>query len=77
MPRSPAGTILITVGVLLVIAGALVRLGGFAWFGKLPGDIQIERPSMRLYVPITSALLVSFLLSVVASVLSALVRRGR
>jgi hypothetical protein len=77
MPRSPAGTILITVGVLLVIAGALVRLGGFAWFGKLPGDIRIERPSMRLYVPITSALLVSFLLSIVASVLSALVRRGR
>jgi hypothetical protein len=77
MPRSCAGTLLIAVGVLLVIVGLLVRSSGFAWFGRLPGDIRIERTSMRLYVPITSALLVSFALSIVASILTALARRGR
>jgi uncharacterized membrane protein YidH (DUF202 family) len=77
MPRNSAGTLLIAVGVLLVIVGLLVRSGGFAWFGRLPGDLRIERPSMRLYVPITSALLVSFALSIVASILTALLRRGR
>jgi hypothetical protein len=77
MPRSSAGTLLIALGILLVVVGVLVRTGGFAWFGRLPGDIRIERPSMRLYVPITSALLASLALSLVASILSALARRGR
>jgi uncharacterized membrane protein YidH (DUF202 family) len=77
MPRTSAGTLLMAVGVLLVVVGLLVRVGGFAWFGRLPGDIRIERPSLRLYVPITSALLVSFALSIVASILTALARRGR
>ena len=77
MPRSSAGTLLVVLGVLLVVVGLLVRAGGFAWFGRLPGDIRIERPAMRLYVPITSSLLISLLLSIVAAVLSALARRGR
>jgi di/tricarboxylate transporter len=77
MGRSSAGTLLVALGVLFVLAGVLVRAGGLAWFGKLPGDIRIERPSMRLYVPITSALIVSFVLSIAASILSALARRGR
>lgn len=77
MGRSSAGTLLVAAGVLLVLVGLLVRAGGFAWFGRLPGDIRIERPAMRLYVPITSALILSLALSVVASILTALVKRGK
>lgn len=60
-------------GVLLVAVGALVWVGGLSWFGRLPGDIRIERPQLRVYVPLTSMLVVS----VVVSGVLALLRRVR
>ena len=56
---------LIILGVVLILAGALwpwlTRLG----LGRLPGDILIERDHFRLYVPITTSILVSILLSLI------------
>jgi len=62
MHRS-TGLILILIGLGLALVGLLVWAGAFSWFGRLPGDIRIERPTVRVYLPITSMLLVSFLLS--------------
>ena len=73
MQRSPAGLLIAAAGVVLVIVGLLAWAGWLSWFGRLPGDIRVERPGVRVYVPITSMLLVSVLLSVVAAV----VRRFR
>jgi Protein of unknown function (DUF2905) len=69
--RSPLGLWLILVGVGLVVIGVLVRLGALSWFGRLPGDIRIERPGVRVYVPITSMVIIS----VVLSAIGALIRR--
>ena len=33
--------------------------------GRLPGDVRIERPGLRVYLPITSSLLVSLVLTAV------------
>src|SRR5690349_1741770 len=66
MPPRSTGFLIIAAGVALVIVGLLVASGGLAWFGRLPGDIRIERPSFRLYVPVTSMLLVSLALGVVS-----------
>ena len=55
--------ILILAGVLLIAAGLLWPLIAKVGLGRLPGDIVIERGSFRLYVPITSAILVSVVLS--------------
>lgn len=56
---------LIILGVVLVVLGLLwpwlTKLG----LGRLPGDIVIERDSFRLYVPITTSLLISVVLSLV------------
>lgn len=60
-------------GVALVVAGLLVWSGALSWFGRLPGDLRIERPQVRVYVPLTSMLLVSLVLSLVM----ALIKRGR
>jgi hypothetical protein len=63
-PISP-GTILIAIGVGLILIGLLMWSGSLSWFGRLPGDIRIERESVRIYVPIVSMLLVSLVLSLV------------
>jgi hypothetical protein len=57
------GLLIVVAGVALVLVGAGVWAGGFGWFGRLPGDLRIERGATRVYVPITSMLLVSVLLS--------------
>ena len=69
MQRSPAGALLITVGVLLVIVGLLVWSGALSWFGRLPGDIRVERPGFRFYAPWVSMVIVSLVLTLLLSVL--------
>jgi len=61
-PGSP-GPVLIALGVGLVLIGLLVWSGALAWFGRLPGDIRIERESVHVYIPLVSMLLVSAALS--------------
>jgi hypothetical protein len=61
-PLSP-GTILIAIGVGLILTGLLLWSGSLSWFGRLPGDIRIERESVRIYVPVVSMLVVSLVVS--------------
>jgi uncharacterized membrane protein YidH (DUF202 family) len=65
--KSSTGLAIIAVGVLLIVIGALVWMGWLSWFGRLPGDIRIERPNTRVYIPITSMVLLSILLTVLLS----------
>jgi hypothetical protein len=57
------GTALILIGLGLIALGVIVRLGLLAWFGHLPGDIRVEGQTLRIYVPLTSMLVVSLALS--------------
>ncbi len=63
------GLLLIALGVVAVVVGALVAFGAFNWFGRLPGDIRIESGGTRVYIPITTMVLLSILLSLVAAIL--------
>ncbi len=65
----PAGILLIVAGVALVVVGLLVISGGLSWFGRLPGDIRIERGNVRFYYPLVSMLLVSLALTLILSLL--------
>jgi hypothetical protein len=62
-PASSPGPVLVALGVALVVIGLLVWSGALSWFGRLPGDIRIERESVHIYVPLVSMLLVSAALS--------------
>jgi hypothetical protein len=50
---------LVAAGVAFVVVGLLVWSGALSWFGRLPGDIRIERDTVRVYIPVVSMLLVS------------------
>jgi len=63
-----AGIVLIVVGLLW---GPLSRLG----LGRLPGDIVIEREGFTLYIPVTSAILVSVVLSILVALIRGLMGR--
>jgi hypothetical protein len=59
------GPLLVGLGVALILIGLLFWSGGLSWFGRLPGDLRIERESVRVYIPLVSMLLVSLVLSLV------------
>lgn len=61
------GPILVALGLVVVLVGVLAWAGGLSWFGRLPGDIRIEREGTRVYVPWVSMLLISVVLSVLVS----------
>ena len=54
----------------LLVIGALLVLAGLAWpwlsrlpLGRLPGDLVIERPGFRFYLPLTTSLLIGLLVT--------------
>lgn len=65
------GRLLLVLGLALVVLGLvwLYAPGLLSWFGRLPGDIRIEREGFRFYFPLTSMLVVSLVLSLLFSLL--------
>lgn len=66
------GRTLIGVGIAVVVLGVLVQVGALRWFGNLPGDIRIEGDNSRVFVPITSMIVVSIVLSVLLNIVQRL-----
>jgi len=62
------GKWLIVGGIGLILLGLLAQTGLLGWFGRLPGDLHIERPGFTLHFPITTMVVVSVLLSVVLQI---------
>lgn len=71
-----ASNILIVVGASLLAVGVALRYfpGLFSWFGNLPGDIRRETENTTVFIPITSMLVVSVVVSVVLSLVGRLFR---
>ncbi len=56
----------------LIILGIALLVIGLTWpwvsrlpLGRLPGDIVIDRPSFRFYLPVTTMIIVSVVLSLI------------
>ena len=54
---------LITLGIVLLVAGLLWPFLQKIGLGRLPGDIVIERGNVRFYLPLGTSILVSLVLS--------------
>lgn len=57
---------------ILIVIGILIALVGVAWpwlsklpLGRLPGDIVVDRPGFRFFLPVTTMIIVSVLLSLI------------
>jgi Protein of unknown function (DUF2905) len=79
---SGTGKMVAGIGILLVLIGVIMTLvaklsgagGGWGWLGKLPGDILIKKDSFSFYFPLTTGILISVIISVLAYLLSLLKR---
>ncbi len=56
----------------LIIAGVLLIMIGLLWpwvvklpIGRLPGDIVINRPGLKVYIPVTTMVLISVIVSLI------------
>jgi uncharacterized protein HemY len=56
----------------LIIIGIIILLAGILWpwliklpIGKLPGDIIIDKPNFKVYIPITTMVIISLLLTLI------------
>ena len=65
MEHRAIGALLVVAGIVAIAVGLLAWVGALSWFGRLPGDIRVERENVRVYVPIVSMLLASAVISIV------------
>jgi len=56
----------------LILLGAALLAVGLLWpwlgklpIGRLPGDIIIDRPNLKIYFPITTMIIISIIISLV------------
>ncbi len=57
--------LLITLGIVILLAGLLWPWLGKLPLGRLPGDIVVDRPGFRLYVPLMTMVIASAVLSLI------------
>ena len=55
---------------LLIGAGLLILLAGVFWpwlsklpFGRLPGDLIVDRPGLKIFAPFTTMIILSLVIS--------------
>ena len=57
------GKLLVVLGAITIVIGALVWAGLGNWIGRLPGDIRIQRGNGAFYFPIVTCVVISVLVS--------------
>jgi hypothetical protein len=65
------GKIIILIGVIIVIGGVIVYFfhDRLNWLGRLPGDVRIEKENFKFYFPITTMILLSVVLMLIAQLI--------
>lgn len=61
------GKFFTAIGIFLIIIGMVLTYapGLLNWFGKLPGDIRMEGEKSFIFIPITSMIIVSVVLTLI------------
>ena len=62
---------IMALGAVLLVLGAIMNFAPWLmnWFGKLPGDIRIDSEHGKVFIPITSMLIISLVLTLLLNLL--------
>jgi ribose/xylose/arabinose/galactoside ABC-type transport system permease subunit len=72
------GKLLVTLGIIIIVAGFLVMLGSrFSplGLGKLPGDLAIKGKNWSFYFPIVTCLVISLVVTAIMWLIGLMTRR--
>ena len=63
--------LLIIIGIALIIIGLIWHYfpSAWSWLGRLPGDIRIENDNSKVFIPITSMILINLALTVILNLI--------
>jgi hypothetical protein len=64
----PFGRLLIIAGIVLAGIGLLIVVAPGITFGRLPGDIHIDRGNVQIFIPFGTMILVSVVLTLLLNV---------
>jgi len=64
------GKYLIVIGLFILAVGVVIYFLGnrMNWFGRLPGDIRVEKENIRIFIPLTTMILLSILITLIINI---------
>ena len=65
------GKYFIVAGVCIIVAGIFIYFfhDYFKWFGKLPGDVRIEKEKYKFYFPFISMIIISIAITIIINII--------
>lgn len=76
MELTDLGRVLLLIGGLVFLLGLLLILAGnLPFLGRLPGDINLEWGSIRIFIPLATMILLSIILTLLLNLLLGVIRR--
>lgn len=66
-----AGKTIIAVGIFLVIFGLIIYFipNKFNWLGRLPGDFKLGGENFKLYIPLTSSVIIFAVITLIVQII--------
>ena len=69
-PFSYAGRLFLVVGIILIVVGVIFMVSDrFLPLGRLPGDIAWSRKGVSFFLPITTCILLSIILTIILNII--------
>ena len=68
------GKYIILIGIIIIITGIIIYFFHdlFKWFGRLPGDIRIEKKNFNFYFPVVTMIIISVIATIFFNVIKKL-----
>lgn len=70
MQFTEVGRFLITAGLVILAVGFLFLVADKLPIGRLPGDFNVEKNGFKIFIPITTCILVSVVITLIVNFLS-------
>ena len=65
------GKYIILIGIIIIMTGIVVYFfhDFFRWFGRLPGDIRVEKKNFSFYFPVVTMIIISVVATILFNVI--------